>query len=150
MIRKLTPSLPDLYVADETAWLDAMAELIRSDRLTDLDYPHLAEYIEDMAKRDRREVESRLKLLLIHVLKWTYQKKKRTTSWEVTILNQQDELEGILDSGVLRNHADELLPALYAKAVRLASKETKLSGATFPAKCPWTLDQLLSEDVLKD
>jgi hypothetical protein len=39
MIRKTTDSLADLYEADETAWLEAMAELIRDGRANGLDYP---------------------------------------------------------------------------------------------------------------
>ena len=80
MIVKPTEKLADLYEADETAWLDAMAESIRKGRLDDLDYAHLAEYLEDMAKRDRREVKSRLTVLAAHVLKWQHQPKKRSRS----------------------------------------------------------------------
>lgn len=148
MIRKTTDALACLYEADETAWLEAMAELIRAGRAESLDYPHLAEYLEDMAKRDRREVSSRLRILLVHVLKWAYQKEMRTPSWETTVLDQQAELEPDMEGGVLRKHAEESLPAIYQKAVKYAAKETKLPPETFPAECPWTLDQLLSADVL--
>jgi Domain of unknown function DUF29 len=148
MTAKLNDPLADLYEADETAWLDAMAELIREGRATDLDYPHLAEYLEDMARRDRREVSSRLRILLIHVLKWTYQKEMRTPSWQTTVLDQQAELEPDMEGGVLRKHAEESLSAIYQKAVKRAAQETKLSAEAFPPECPWTLEQLLSSDVL--
>ncbi len=49
-----------LYESDETAWLEAMSELIRLGRLEELDYPNLSEYLADLARCDRREVESRL------------------------------------------------------------------------------------------
>jgi hypothetical protein len=150
MIRQNTDTLADLYLADETAWLDAMAQLIRGGHLVDLDYSHLMEYLQDMATRDRREVNSRLKVLLTHLLKWTYQKEMRTPSWVSTILNQQDDLEDLLESGVLRNHAEESLAAIYPKALKHAARETELPAETFPAECPWTLDQLLSADVLAD
>lgn len=150
MIREQTHSLADLYLDDETAWLDAMATLIREGRLGDLDYPHLAEYIEDMARRDRREVSGRLKILLVHVLKWTYQKNMRTPSWSGSAWSQQDELEFDMESGALRNHAETSLAAIYEKARKLASAETGLPAETFPAECPWTLEQLLSAEVLGD
>jgi hypothetical protein len=148
MIRQPTPRLADLYLADETAWLDAMAELVGEERLDDLDYAHLKEFLEDMATRDRREVNSRLRVLLTHVLKWTFQQEMRTPSWESTVANQQEDLEDLLGRGVLRNHADESLAAIYPKAVKIATRETKLPTATFPGECPWTLDQLLSAEVL--
>jgi hypothetical protein len=150
MITRASESLTDLYEADETAWLDTTAELIGAGRLSELDYVHLKEYLEDMARRDRREVSSRLKVLLVHVLKSTYQKENRTPSWQNTIDNQQDELEFDMESGVLRNHAEESLAAIYQKAVKNAAAETGLPPATFPAECPWTLDQLLSAEVLAE
>src|SRR5437762_265465 len=68
-----TVQLDVLYERDETAWLEAMADLIRTGRLDEVDYPNLAEYLADMARRDRREVDSRLVVLLAHVLKWVHQ-----------------------------------------------------------------------------
>lgn len=148
MVTKTADALSDLYLADETAWLDSMAERIRAGRLDELDYAHLAEYLEDMAIRDRREVNSRLKVLILHLLKWDYQPDMRTSSWQASIMNQQDELEGLLESGTLRNHALASLATVYPKAVNLASAETTLPPSTFPAECPWTLDQLMSSEIL--
>jgi hypothetical protein len=47
MIREPTELAAHLVLADETGWLDAMSELIREGRLSDLDLPRLAEYPED-------------------------------------------------------------------------------------------------------
>ena len=147
MIQRAVEDLPALYEADETAWLDAMSELVRQGRLDQLDYAHLAEYLEDMARRDRREVESRMTVLITHVLKWAHQPSKRSRSWHGTIVTQQQELVEDAGSGVLRRHAEEVLPKVYAKAVKRAAAETGLPAKMFPAKCPYTLNQLLSMDV---
>ena len=147
MIQRVAADLSALYELDETAWLDAMAERIREGRYNRLDYAHLAEYLEDMAKRDRREVESRLTVRITHLLQWTYQPRKRSRSWHGTILTQQQELAFDVEGGVLRNHAVEVLPRAYAKAVKRAEAETGLSAKRFPATCPYTLDQLLSSDL---
>src|SRR5262249_24948472 len=88
MIQRAGTALPPLYESDETAWLEAMAELIRQDRCGELDYPHLGEYLSDLARRDRREVESRLTTLLTHVLKWVHQPDQRSRSWRGTIVEQ--------------------------------------------------------------
>jgi Domain of unknown function DUF29 len=149
MIRKTTDSLADLYEADETAWLDAMAELIRDGRLSELDYPNLQEHLEAMALRDRKKVESRLAILIAHILKWTYQPEKRTPSWHGTIIVQRHKLNKLAESGSLRKHAESVLPACYADAVEMAMEETQLPAEIFPAECPWTLDQLLSAEVLE-
>lgn len=142
----LSPSV--LYEQDETAWLEAMAELIRLGRLDEVDYPNLAEYLADMARRDRREVDSRLTVLITHVLKWAYQFEQRSGSWKSTIIEQRQELEGLVGRGVLRNHAEAVLADVYHKAVERAAAETGLPVETFPVTCPYTLDQLLSADLL--
>ena len=136
--------LAGLYRRDETAWLEANCDLIRSGRLDEVDYPNLAEYLSDMARRDRREVTSRLKVLIAHLLKCRYQPEHRTKSWYKTILDQRDELDGLIEGGVLLVHAAEVLPKAYASAVRQASLETGLPESTFPADCPYSLDEVLA------
>jgi hypothetical protein len=147
MVVRTADALPALYEADETAWLEVMADLVRNGRYEQLDYVHLAEYLSDMAKRDKREVQSRLATLIAHLLKWKYQAENRTRSWRGTILVQQHELEDLLESGVLRNHAAAVLPLAYAKGLALAVAETGLPGETFPAECPYTVDELLSAET---
>jgi hypothetical protein len=147
MVVKTADALASLYDADETAWLDGMAELIRDGRLEELDYSHLEEYLTDMAKRDRREIESRLRVLLAHLLKWEYQPGGRTRSWLASIVTQRDELEDDVAGGVLRTHAVDVLPKVYAKAVREAAAETGLPAETFPPACRYTLDEILTTPV---
>jgi Domain of unknown function DUF29 len=142
-----TVDTPDLYEADETAWLEAMARLIREGNVAELDYPHLAEYLEDMARRDKREVGSRLALLIAHLLKWRYQPERRSGGWRATVEVQAQELRELLESGVLSNHADELLPKAYANGVRQAVAETGLDVSTFPTDCPFTIEALLAAEL---
>ena len=144
MIQRLANPLPNLYESDETAWLETMAELIREGRRDDLDYPHLSEYLSDMARRDKREVFSRLVTLLVHVLKWEYQPEHRSNSWRGTMVEQRRELRELRESGSLRRHADEVLAKAYREAVQQAAAETGLAVATFPAECPAALEELLA------
>lgn len=136
-----------LYERDETAWLDAMAILIREGRYDELDFPNLAEYLNDMAARDRREVRSRLVVLLLHLLKWEFQPARRTAGWRTTVINQRQELVVLASRGALRKHATEVLSDAFNAAVELAVAETGLNRAEFPAECPYSLDQLLSIEL---
>ena len=148
MIQKRSIIDPGLYEADETAWLEAMSELIEQGRFDELDYEHLGEYLSDMAKRDRREVESRLTVLIAHLLKWTHQRKRRTRNWRTTILVQQRELVRAIGSdGVLRNHAESYLPSAFRDAVKEAMSETGLPKIKFPSECPYTVSELMSADI---
>ena len=98
----------------------------------------------------RREVESRLTVLIVHALKWAHQPDRRSGSWKATIIEQRQELEGLVSRGVLRNHAEAVLADAYYKAVERAAAETGLPAETFPAGCPYTLDQLLSADLFTE
>jgi hypothetical protein len=140
-------SLAALFTEDETGWLEAMADLVLRRDLAALDLDNLAEYLADMTRRDRREVKSRLVVLLTHLLNWDFQPDKRSRSWRTTILSQRQELADLASRGVLRTHAETILPTAYENAVELAASETGLPAATFPKDCPLTVEQLLVIDV---
>lgn len=136
-----------LYEQDETAWLEQTSALVGQQRWSEIDCASLSEYLCDMAKRDRREVMSRLVTLLAHLLKWDHQPGQRTNSWRGTILTQHQELEDLLDSKTLRNHAEQVYERAYQKAVKQAAAETGLEEANFPAHPVWSLDQILTTDL---
>jgi len=138
-------NLRTLYDRDETAWLEAMSALAAAGRHADMDFPHLSEYLADMAKRDRREVFSRLVTLLTHLLKWERQPERRSGSWRGTMREQRRELRQLLESGTLRNHAEAVLGDAYAEARRQAADETELSLDVFPPESARSLDELLAE-----
>src|SRR5437868_4419894 len=139
MVQRTAQALAALYEADETAWLEATADLVRRGRLDQLDPGTLAEYLADMAKRDRREVYSRLVVLLAHLLKWEHQPDRRSGSWQGTILEQQRELRQLLESGTLHNHAVAVFADAYADARKQAAAEAGLTRGAFPEECPWDL-----------
>lgn len=134
-----------LYEQDETAWLEAMSALAASGRYAEMDYRHLSEYLAGTAKRDRREVFSRLIVLLSHLLKWEHQPERRSGSWRGTIREQRRELRQLLESGTLRNHAEAVLADAYTEARRQAADETELSLDVFPVEDARGLDELLAE-----
>jgi hypothetical protein len=145
MTRVQAPNLSMLYERDETAWLEAMSALAGSGQYAEMDFQHLSEYLADMAKRDRREVFSRLVVLLSHLLKWEQQPERRSGSWRGTIREQRRELRQLVESGTLRKHAEAVLADAYAEARRQAADETELPLGDFPVENPWGLDALLAE-----
>jgi hypothetical protein len=140
-----TESLSALYEQDETAWLEIIAELVAQKKYAALDHCHLSEYLSDMAKRDRREVYSRLVVLLCHLLKWDHQPEKHTGSWRGTIREQRRELRLLLDGKTLHNHAEAVLADAYAEARKQAADETEMKLSKFPKECAWDIDTLLSD-----
>ena len=140
-------SLAALYEADETAWLEESSQLIRAGRLDELDYENLATYLEDQAKRDRREVNSRLRVLMAHLLKWQYQPEKRSRGWALTVIRQRRQLKRLLASATLQQHAAEVLAEIYPAAVKMAAYQTGLPRSAFPAACPLRLKQIMTQKL---
>jgi hypothetical protein len=135
-----------LFERDETAWLEIMSHLAAEGRYAEMDHANLSEYLLDMAKRDRREVFSRLVTLLVHVLTWEFQPDRRCGSWQGTILEQRSELRKLLESRTLHNHALAVLTEAYADARKRAAAETELPRGTFPVECRWNLESLLADE----
>jgi hypothetical protein len=135
-----------LFERDETAWLDVMSHLAAEGRYAEMDLPNLSEYLSDMSKRDRREVSSRLVILLTHLLKWEHQPDRRSGSWHGTILEQRRELRKLLESGTLHNHALSVLTEAYADSRKQAAAEAELPHGAFPVECRWDLESLLADD----
>jgi hypothetical protein len=144
--QKLATSLSQLYLEDETAWLEEMARLAAERRFQELDVEHLSEFLADMSRRDKREVLSRLTSLLVHLLKWEHQPEQQSNSWRATIVHQRDELKDLLESGTLLNHANEVLEKAYERAVKQAALETGLAETAFPPACPFTLESVLTAE----
>jgi hypothetical protein len=138
-------SLALLFEDDETGWLEQMASLIGQRRYDELDYESLETYLTDMARRDKREVLSRLTVLIAHRLKWDHQPDRRSTSWRVTIAEQRRELEGLFESDTLLNYAREVLPKAYRDAVELAAIETGMEETAFPSEDSRTVEEWLSK-----
>lgn len=86
-----------LYETDFYGWTRQQAELLRAGKLAQSDVGNIAEEIEDMGKNLRRELESRLKILFIHLLKWQYQPGYRGNSWRYSIEEQRAELTDHID-----------------------------------------------------
>lgn len=146
----IAPDLID-YHQDYYGWIEHNVALLRNGRLTEIDVEHIAEELESMGKRDLRQLRSRLQVLVAHLLKWAYQPDRQSKSWLATIDHQRDEIEALLlDSPSLRPLLHDALEHIYRKAVRDAARETGLSEAHFPHRCPYPVDEILTDGCLPD
>ena len=135
-----------LYDHDFYAWANEQAALLRAGNLAGADIEHIAEEIESMGRSERRELVSRLTVLLLHLLKWQYQPDRRGASWEASIANTRDDLTDHLnDNPSLKAQLPDSVAAAYRRARRDAAGETTLRISTLPQTCPWTYDQVMDE-----
>jgi len=149
--RALRPANAALYEEDFALWSADTVRLLREARFEEIDVDYLVEEVEGMAKSDRRELQNRLTVLLVHLLKWKLQSAKRSDSWRVTIREQRVQLERLFEeSPSLRPAVAESIPRLYGDAVDLASDETRLPPDVFPVQCPFTPQQILDRAFLPE
>jgi hypothetical protein len=128
------------YDEDFFAWTQEQARLLRSGELSELDIENIAEELESMGRSDKREIDNRLVVLLVHLLKWQVQVGFRSRSWSATVG----------ESPSLRSRVVSIRRGLYTRARQVAASETGLPETAFPAECPFTLEQILSEDFLPE
>ena len=136
-----------LHDRDFYAWANEQAALLRAGRVSEADIDHIAEEIESMGKSEKRELVSRLEVLLMHLLKWRFQPERRGRSLEVSIANNRDKLEEhLIDNPSLRAQTGEAMSTAYRRARREAALETELPESAFPSVCPWSYDEATSEE----
>ncbi|MDM8546306.1 DUF29 domain-containing protein [Candidatus Venteria ishoeyi] len=142
------------YENDFYNWTRQQIELLKTGRFNKLDTVHLIEELEDMGKSQLRELESRLIVLIAHLLKWQFQLSSLTEqwqefegkSWRKTIIEQRTQLLGLFeDMPSLKNKMPGAIIKVYPKAVLFAVDETSLPKNTFPDRCPYSTEQLMDK-----
>ncbi len=137
------------YQKDYYGWLQENVRLIRERKFSEIDTENLIEELESMGKCEKRELSSRLTILLLQLLKWQYQTVKRSTNWRNTIAVQRIDIRELLeDSPSLRNEILDKIEIAYEKAKLAAEVETGIEKQNFPAACPFSLEQILDENFL--
>lgn len=139
------------YEEDCHAWTQEQARLLRSGALRALDAANLAEEIESIGRSDRRELKSRLTvllahllILLAHLLIWEHQPEQRSTGWLGTIVEQRRRIADLLaDSPSLATALEDSLAAAYADARDDAAREIALAPDILPTTCPYAMAEIL-------
>lgn len=140
-----------LYDRDLYDWAMQSARLVRERRFSELDLEHLAEELESRGKSEVRALESRLTVLLAHLLTWQFQPERRGKSWRRTLIEQRKRIARLLrDSPSLEPRLLDVVADAYDSAMRLAADETGLDESDFPPSCPYRMDQALDEGFYPD
>jgi len=140
-----------LHERDFYAWTQAQAEALRRSRPNAVDWRHIAEELESMGGSERREMENRLRVILVHLLKWQAQPGFRSNSWERTLRTQRRDLERHLGRNPsLRRYLPDAIVEQYEDALAEAMGETGLAESAFPTTCPFSLEQALDPTYLPD
>lgn len=139
----------NLYDQDFNAWAIDTASKLQSRQFNEVDLSNLIEEVGDMSKREISALESRLIVLIMHLLKWNIQTEKRCNSWKGTIKSQRLKIKRLLKKmPSLKNNLNDLLcdKIIYKQAVLDASNETELKENVFPETLPYTQKQILDDN----
>jgi len=149
----------DLYDNDILTWSEHQADLLRrlgrGEAVNGVDWDHVVEEIEDVGLSELHAVQSYLNLILVHLLKISLSPESPALNhWRGEVVAfQQNAARRFAPS--MRRRID--LARLYDDAIEQleASGFDRDTSGPWPAECPFTLDQLLSdkrvtlEDCLK-
>ena len=136
------------YERDFYSWLMEQAGFVREGRWAAIDRDNLAEEIESFGREQFNKLESALRVLLLHLLKWDHQPERRSRSWGLSIKSQRIEADDVLsDNPGLKPRIPEALARAYRKARIDAAKETGLAEGAFPPVCPYSFDDLTNRSL---
>ena len=139
---------PSLYDTDYAAWLEEQVAHLRAGRLRALDVDNVAEELEGLMKKERRQLENRLEVLILHLLKWDHRPDQRSNRWRASVAEQRARIRRLLrDSPSLKPSLEEAARDIYPEAVEQAAIETRLMENTFPSILPYTVEQILERKL---
>ncbi|CAN1209416.1 DUF29 domain-containing protein [Tumidithrix helvetica PCC 7403] len=140
-----------LYDLDYCLWVERTIQLLREGKFSDVDIPNLLEELDDMSGSQRDALESNLAIILMHLLKYAYQKERRSNSWRYTLVEHRQRIErAFRRSPSLKRYYQEVFEDCYKNARQLAAAETGLEISVFPEICPFTQEQALSTGFLPE
>ena len=129
--------------ADFYAWTIEQATLLQQGRSDQADMALIAEELLSLGVSERRELESRLEILVMHLLKWDWQPQRRSKSWRSTIQEQRRKLVRHLRANPsLTAELQSTVAEIYEDAVAAAFRETGIDETEFPKTCPYTEQHL--------
>jgi tRNA U34 5-carboxymethylaminomethyl modifying GTPase MnmE/TrmE len=107
--------LKTLYEVDEHLWLEKTIELLRANRLDELDVEKLIEELESLSRKDRNKAESLLEQVIRHLLLlqyWSEEYQDNAAHWEAEIDSFRTQLRRHLTTN-LRQHLEQELKIIY-------------------------------------
>jgi hypothetical protein len=139
---------PSLYDTGYVAWLQEQVNHLRAGRLRALDVENVAEELESLMKKERRQLGNRLEVLILHLLKWDHQPDQRANRWRATVAEQRRRLGRLLqDSPSLKHEVVEMCRQAYPGAAQGAAIETLLSPSVFPPTLPYSLEEIFVREL---
>ena len=128
-------------------WIDRQVQLLLENRFSELDIENLVEELDGMKKHLQRKMQSRLRVLIMHLLKCQFQKDHPQNKWRSTLVEQRTRLSLLFEeSPSLRGKLQQFAEQSHPIAARRAALETGLDVKAFPDELPYSISQILDLD----
>lgn len=138
------------YERDFYSWLMEQARFISEGRWSAVDRDNIAEEIESLGREQFAKLESALRVLLLHLLKWDHQPDSRSRNWELPIKEQRIVVHDVLgDNPGLQPRITEAIARAYRRARIEATKESGLDEDVFPSVCPYGFDEAMTRQLAR-
>jgi hypothetical protein len=152
MVAKATPKEnAALYENDVAAWSEWTAALIRAGLWDEIDRESVAEEIEFLARSHTRQIQSRMRVSIEHLLKWRHQAERRGASWRQTIRRQRREIRDLIDeSPSIETHPRKVFLKAFQDGRDDALEAMEADDRLVPKIPPFTLEQALDPKFFPD
>jgi hypothetical protein len=136
------------YDRDLYGWATEQAELLRSGRIAEADAANIAEELDDAGSEQYDKLESALRLIVLHLLKWDHQAERRSRGWWATIAVQRNQVRRILRKNPgLKPRVKAATADAYEDARIEAAAQTRLAPRKLPAHCPYSWDEIVERPI---
>ena len=123
---------------DVFAWTRQQAALLKSQDFKNIDFLNIAEELLEVGNSEFDKLESNLRIVLLHMLKWDCQPDRRARSCALSIREHRRRVGRVLKKNPgLSSFLGEALEAAYDDARDEAAMETGLPLHRFPEASPY-------------
>lgn len=134
-----------LHDRDFNLWLEQTAIAIRNRDLSNMDWDHLLDEIEDMGASQKRALDSYLQRLIEHILKlqyWVTEVDRNKKGWTREVINFRNRINRILKKNPsLKNYIAEEYEDIWQDAIAVMAVEFEIPKNSFIS-----LDKIMQND----
>jgi hypothetical protein len=139
------------YKDDLFGWVEDQVALLKSGQLSEIDAVNIADELSDVGNEQYDKLESAIRIVLLHLLKWDQQPERRSRSWVLSIAEHRRRIHRVLKKNPsLRPSIEDALSEAYEDARGDVAGETNLPMSAIPAQCPYDWSTILNRVVAFD
>jgi hypothetical protein len=136
------------YADDLYGWVEDQIALLKNGRLSEIDADNIAEELSDVGNEQYDKLESAIRVVLLHLLKWDHRPSHRSRSWVLSIREHRRRIGRVLRKNPsLKPSIEEAMGEAYENARDDAMRETDLAPSAFPVQCAYNWEMVVKRAV---